>query len=185
MSEDRSSNGHKSWLDKITQAFAHEPKTARSYSSCCAMPRQQAAGQRGAVHRRGAIQVADLQVRDIMVPRSQMMSIRSTQTPKEFLPAIIEAAHSRYPVVGESLDDVMGVLLAKDLLPLILHNDERPFDIKGTAASGHLRPRIQAPQRAAPRIPRQPQPHYGHRHRRIRRRGRPGDHRGRAGTDRR
>ena len=65
-----------------------------------------------------------------MVPRSQMMSIRSTQTPKEFLPAIIEAAHSRYPVVGESLDDVMGVLLAKDLLPLILHNDERPFDIK-------------------------------------------------------
>ncbi|MGV8475041.1 CBS domain-containing protein, partial [Pseudomonas aeruginosa] len=76
------------------------------------------------------IQVADLQVRDIMVPRSQMMSIRSTQTPKEFLPAIIEAAHSRYPVVGESLDDVMGVLLAKDLLPLILHNDERPFDIK-------------------------------------------------------
>ena len=78
----------------------------------------------------GAIQVADLQVRDIMVPRSQMMSIRSTQTPKEFLPAIIEAAHSRYPVVGESLDDVMGVLLAKDLLPLILHNDERPFDIK-------------------------------------------------------
>lgn len=59
-----------------------------------------------------------------------MMSIRSTQTPKEFLPAIIEAAHSRYPVVGESLDDVMGVLLAKDLLPLILHNDERPFDIK-------------------------------------------------------
>ncbi|MCB2551576.1 hypothetical protein KQ767_16085, partial [Listeria monocytogenes] len=70
----------------------------------------------------GAIQVADLQVRDIMVPRSQMMSIRSTQTPKEFLPASIEAAHSRYPVVGESLDDVMGVLLAKDLLPLILHN---------------------------------------------------------------
>ena len=79
-----------------------------------------------------------------MVPRSQMMSIRSTQTPKEFLPAIIEAAHSRYPVVGESLDDVMGVLLAKDLLPLILHNDERPFDIKEL-----LRPATFVPESSA------------------------------------
>ncbi|MFN2954760.1 magnesium/cobalt efflux protein, partial [Escherichia coli] len=51
----------------------------------------------------GAIQVGDLQVRDIMVPRSQVMSIRADQSPKEFLPAIISAAHSRYPVVGDSL----------------------------------------------------------------------------------
>src|SRR5690606_33038424 len=78
----------------------------------------------------GAIQVADLQVRDIMVPRSQMISIKATQTPKEFLPAIIDAAHSRYPVIGESLDEVMGILLAKDLLPLILHDGDRPFNIK-------------------------------------------------------
>ncbi|WP_341538953.1 CBS domain-containing protein, partial [Pseudomonas viridiflava] len=70
----------------------------------------------------GAIQVADLQVRDIMVPRSQMVSIKAGLTPKELIPAIIEPAHSRYPVVGESLDDVIGVLLAKDLLPLVLQD---------------------------------------------------------------
>ena len=78
----------------------------------------------------GAIQVADQQVRDIMVPRSQMMSIKANQSPQEFLPAIIEAAHSRYPVVGESLDDVIGILLAKDLLPLILSGEHASFDIK-------------------------------------------------------
>ena len=78
----------------------------------------------------GAIQVADLQVRDIMVPRSQMISIKATQTPREFLPAIIDAAHSRYPVIGESHDDVLGVLLAKDLLPLILQENGDKFNIK-------------------------------------------------------
>lgn len=131
MSEDRSSNGHKSWLDKITQAFAHEPRNRQELLELLRVAHDNKLLDSEALSIvEGAIQVADLQVRDIMVPRSQMMSIRSTQTPKEFLPAIIEAAHSRYPVVGESLDDVMGVLLAKDLLPLILHNDERPFDIK-------------------------------------------------------
>src|SRR5690606_32426584 len=79
----------------------------------------------------GAIHIADLQVRDIMVPRSQVMSIRADQSPREFLPAIISAAHSRYPVVGDRLDEVIGVLLAKDLLPLILQYDPPSnFDIK-------------------------------------------------------
>jgi magnesium and cobalt transporter len=59
-----------------------------------------------------------------------MMSIKANQTPKEFLPSIIEAAHSRYPVVGESLDDVVGILLAKDLLPLILSGEQPNFNIK-------------------------------------------------------
>ncbi|MNY24830.1 Magnesium and cobalt efflux protein CorC [compost metagenome] len=65
-----------------------------------------------------------------MVPRSQMISIKANQTPKEFLPSIIEAAHSRYPVVGESLDDVIGILLAKDLLPLVLLDQQPNFNIK-------------------------------------------------------
>src|SRR5690606_3573133 len=78
----------------------------------------------------GAIQVADLQVRDIMVPRSQVISIKADQSPREFLPAIIESAHSRYPVVGESLDDVVGILLAKDLLPLMFDAENPTFNIK-------------------------------------------------------
>ncbi len=63
------------------------------------------------------------------MPRSQIISIRAQQTPAEFLPAVIEAAHSRYPVIGDGPDDVLGLLLAKDLLPLLL-DQARVFDFK-------------------------------------------------------
>ncbi|AYF88554.1 HlyC/CorC family transporter [Pseudomonas sp. JS3066] len=131
MSEDRSSNGHRSWLEKLTQAFAHEPKSRQELLELLREAHQNKLLDSEALSIvEGAIQVADLQVRDIMVPRSQMISIKANQTPKEFLPAIIDAAHSRYPVIGESLDDVMGILLAKDLLPLILLDNGQPFNIK-------------------------------------------------------
>ncbi|CAE6938740.1 MULTISPECIES: HlyC/CorC family transporter [Pseudomonas] len=131
MSEDRSSNEQKTWLDKLTQAFAHEPKNRQELLEVLREAHQNKLLDSEALAIvEGAIQVADLQVRDIMVPRSQMISIKSTQTPKEFLPSIIDAAHSRYPVIGESLDDVIGILLAKDLLPLILVEDQQSFNIK-------------------------------------------------------
>ncbi|MES2819385.1 MAG: HlyC/CorC family transporter [Pseudomonadota bacterium] len=131
MSEDRSSNGQKSWLGKITQAFAHEPKNRQELLQVLREAHQNKLLDSEALAIvEGAIQVADLQVRDIMVPRSQMISIKASQNPKEFLPAIIESAHSRYPVIGESQDDVMGILLAKDLLPLVLQDDSQNFNIK-------------------------------------------------------
>ncbi len=131
MSEDRSSNGQKSWLDKITQAFAHEPKNRQELLELLREAhRNKLLDSEALSIVEGAIQVADLQVRDIMVPRSQMISIKACQSPQEFLPAVIEAAHSRYPVTGDSLDEVLGVLLAKDLLPLVLQADTSSFDIK-------------------------------------------------------
>ncbi|WP_405118974.1 HlyC/CorC family transporter [Pseudomonas leptonychotis] len=131
MSEDRSSNEQKSWFNRLTQAFAHEPKNRKELLEVLREAHQNKLLDSEALAIvEGAIQVADLQVRDIMVPRSQMMSIKANQTPKEFLPSIIEAAHSRYPVVGESLDDVVGILLAKDLLPLILQGENANFNIK-------------------------------------------------------
>ena len=131
MSEDRSSNEQKSWLNKLTQAFAHEPKNRQELLEVLREAHQNKLLDSEALAIvEGAIQVADLQVRDIMVPRSQMISIRANQTPKEFLPSIIDAAHSRYPVVGESLDDVIGILLAKDLLPLVLLDQQPNFNIK-------------------------------------------------------
>ena len=131
MSEDRSSNEQKSWFNRLTQAFAHEPKNRKELLEVLREAHQNKLLDSEALAIvEGAIQVADLQVRDIMVPRSQMISIKASQTPKEFLPAIIEAAHSRYPVVGESLDDVAGILLAKDLLPLILQGEQPNFNIK-------------------------------------------------------
>jgi magnesium and cobalt transporter len=131
MSEDRSSNEHKSWFNRLTQAFAHEPKNRKELLEVLREAHQNKLLDSEALAIvEGAIQVADLQVRDIMVPRSQVMSIKANQTPREFLPSIIDAAHSRYPVVGESLDDVVGILLAKDLLPLILSGEQPNFNIK-------------------------------------------------------
>src|SRR5690606_24018919 len=75
-------------------------------------------------------QVSDMQVREIMVPRSQVVTVNLLDTPEQFLPIVIDAAHSRFPVIGESLDDVVGILLAKDLLPLILEKDTRRFNLK-------------------------------------------------------
>jgi magnesium and cobalt transporter len=64
----------------------------------------------------GALQVSELQARDIMVPRAQMDMIDIKLTHEEILPQVVEAGHSRFPVYGDSKDDVVGVLLAKDLL---------------------------------------------------------------------
>jgi hemolysin (HlyC) family protein len=64
----------------------------------------------------GVLQVAEMQARDIMVPRSQMDVIYVTEPPDEFIPFVIQTAHSRFPVIGDNKDDVIGILLAKDLL---------------------------------------------------------------------
>jgi magnesium and cobalt transporter len=131
MSEDRSTNGHKTWLDKLVQAFVHEPKNRQELLE---LLREAHANEVLDIEAlsiiEGALQVSDMQVRDIMIPRSQMITIRSSQAPRDFLPEVIEAAHSRFPVTGESLDDVLGILLAKDLLPLLLEDNTDRFNIK-------------------------------------------------------
>jgi len=64
----------------------------------------------------GVLQVSEMQVRDIMIPRSQMDVIDITDAPEKFIPFVIETAHSRFPVIDENKDDIVGILLAKDLL---------------------------------------------------------------------
>jgi magnesium and cobalt transporter len=64
----------------------------------------------------GVMQVSEMQARDIMIPRAQMDVIDIGDAPEKFIPWVIETGHSRFPVVGENKDDVIGILLAKDLL---------------------------------------------------------------------
>ena len=131
MSEDRSTGGHKTWLDKLVQAFVHEPRNQQELLELLREAHQNDVLDIEALSIiEGALQVADMQVRDIMVPRSQMTTIKASQSPREFLPNVIEAAHSRYPVIGESIDEVLGILLAKDLLPLLLEGSIDRYDIK-------------------------------------------------------
>ena len=88
----------------------------------------------------GALSVSDMQVRDIMIPRAQMTVIKIDAELNEALPQIIHAAHSRFPVIDDNLDNVVGILLAKDLLPLILEREHR-FDLRDL-----LRPAVVVPE---------------------------------------
>ncbi len=64
----------------------------------------------------GVLQVSEMQARDIMVPRAQMDVIDIRESPDQFVPMVMQTGHSRFPVIGENKDDVIGILLAKDLL---------------------------------------------------------------------
>jgi magnesium and cobalt transporter len=75
----------------------------------------------------GVLQVSETQVRDVMIPRSQMDVIDITQTPEEFIPFVIETAHSRFPVIDDDKNDIIGILLAKDLLRYYAGED---FDVR-------------------------------------------------------
>jgi len=77
----------------------------------------------------GVLGVADTQVRDIMVPRSHMIVVAKEHTPEEVLKVITESNHSRFPVIGDDRDEVVGIVLAKDLLKHFIAN-QTPFDLQ-------------------------------------------------------
>lgn len=78
----------------------------------------------------GALHVSDMHARDIMIPRSALVVVQEDQQPAEFLPTVIESRHSRFPVTGDDLDDIKGILHAKDLLPLLLQESGTRFNMK-------------------------------------------------------
>ncbi len=86
----------------------------------------------------GVLQVSEMQVRDIMIPRAQMDVIDIADAPEAFIPFVIETAHSRFPVIGENKDDVIGILLAKDLLRYYAGEE---FDVRDM-----LRPAVFIPE---------------------------------------
>ncbi|OED45005.1 magnesium/cobalt efflux protein [Endozoicomonas sp. (ex Bugula neritina AB1)] len=142
MSDDHSAEEQPSpsWMDKLSNMFHQEPKDRNDLLTLL-----RNAGERGMLDHEalsiieGAVQVADMQVREIMIPRSQMVCVDEDQEPKDFLSKVIQSAHSRFPVIGDTKDEVIGILLAKDLLPLILQTGK--FNIKN-----HLRPATFIPE---------------------------------------
>ena len=124
--EPPSSPQDKTWIERLVGTFSSEPQ---SQEELLDIIRDAAAkellDQEALSIIQGALGVSGLQAREIMIPRSQMVTVNIDETPEEFLPKVIESGHSRFPVMGESSDDIKGVLLAKDLLTLILkgHKD--------------------------------------------------------------
>ena len=78
----------------------------------------------------GVLQVSEMQVRDIMIPRSHMVVLEEDTAYEDMLPVVIDSGHSRFPVIGENRDEIVGVLLAKDLLRYVDEEKRKEFDIK-------------------------------------------------------
>jgi len=143
MSEDQSSNGsgRKSWVEKIGKAFSNLPRNRGELKELLQETFNEGVLDADALAMmKGALDVSEMQVRDAMIPRSQMVVVPNNGDIQSFLPRIIESGHSRFPVVGEDKDEVIGILLAKDLLPFVASGGEK-FDL-----SSAIRPAILIPE---------------------------------------
>lgn len=123
MSEDRSGSSNdqqKSWFERLAQAFHDEPRNRQDIIELLQTAVKSEVIDRDAYTiAEGALEVSEVQARDIMIPPSQMVVIKSEDDPKTSIRKVIDSSHSRFPVVGEDSDEILGVLLAKDLLPLL------------------------------------------------------------------
>ena len=116
----------RSWLDRLTHFISGEPQTKSDLEDVLSLAEEhEIIDQDARKIMEGALLVTNMQVRDIMIPRAQMIVIDSEESVQEALPKIIDAGHSRFPVIGDGIDDVIGILLAKDLLPLV-ESDSAP-----------------------------------------------------------
>jgi magnesium and cobalt transporter len=132
MSEQESSNetAH-SWLQKLSMAFSGKPSSRVELVELLRASEERDLLDAGALSIiEGALVVSDMQTREIMIPRSQVVFVRLDMEPEEFLPLVIDSGHSRFPVVSENQDDVLGILLAKDLLSLALTEKNAKFSMR-------------------------------------------------------
>ena len=124
-------NDNRSWLDKLMSMATGTPGSREELIELLRSAQQRELLDDEALGIiEGALVVSDMQAREIMVPRSQVVFVKLDSTPEEFLPKIIESGHSRFPVVDENPDKVLGILLAKDLLPLALEDNRSRFNMR-------------------------------------------------------
>jgi len=120
-----------SWLRRLVESLAGEPQDLDQLEGVLAD-----AKERGLIDAEvlrmleGVLEVSEIQVRDVMVPRSQMVVVQRDDPPERILPVVIESGHSRFPVIGDDRDEVIGILLAKDLLRFFAQASDANFDIR-------------------------------------------------------
>jgi len=138
-----STNAHKKgWLERFSQLFQGEPQNRDELVEVI-----HDAEQRDLITEdtremiKGVLEVSDLRVRDIMIPRAQIVALKVDSSVEELLATVIGSAHSRFPVVNEDKDHVEGILLAKDLLQYGFNNSEEPFSLDKV-----IRPAVVVPE---------------------------------------
>lgn len=143
MNEDPGSTSgpaHRKWWDRLGHLFSGEPRNRKEL-----IDELRTAQANGLMSNdtltmvEGAIKVTELSVDDVMIPRSQIVMVSAEAPLPDILATVVESGHSRFPVHGEDKDEILGILLAKDLLKFV--GDGNHFDI-GTV----LRPAVLIPE---------------------------------------
>lgn len=141
-SSDKDSKSHRNWIERLGQALQGELKDQDQLREVLQQAQNNHIIDIDALSMiDGVIEVAEMQVRDIMIPRSQMVVVERDADLKVILETVVDSAHSRFPAVGENRDEVVGILLAKDLLPYFLEGEETRFNLRDI-----LRPAIFIPE---------------------------------------
>ncbi len=144
MNEDRSSGSpaSRSWLERLGQVLSGEPKDRFELIELLRDAQQRQLLDIDALAMmEGVMQVSEMQVREIMIPRAQMVVVQQDMALDEILPVITESGHSRFPVIGENRDEVVGLILAKDLLPYFIAENDEDFSVRDV-----LRPAVFVPE---------------------------------------
>ena len=114
-------SSQRSWLERLSQALLREPQDRQQLIDLLRDAESRDLLDSDALQMiEGVLQVSEMKVRDIMIPRPQMVTIDLDASLEDFLPLVIESSHSRFPVFNDD-DEVIGILLAKDLLPFTLN----------------------------------------------------------------
>ncbi len=136
-------NAHKKgWLDKVTQLFQGEPQNREELVEVI-----DDAEQRDLITEdtremiKGVLEVSDLRVRDIMIPRVQIVTLNIDDSIDALLSTVITSAHSRFPVINEDKDHIEGILLAKDLLKFGFNQSDEDFSVDKV-----IRPAVVVPE---------------------------------------
>ena len=137
--------GSRSWLGRIVRVLSGEPGEPRDRAALIRTvrdaERRDVLGPDALAMIEGALSVGDLQVRDIMVPRPQMVVIEADKPPEEFVGAVVGSGHSRFPVIGDNRDEVVGILFAKDLLMYFARTGGERFGLEDA-----MRPAVFIPE---------------------------------------
>ena len=137
--------GARSWLERFARVWSGERGEPRDRAALVRILRdaeqRDVLGLDALAMIEGALAVGDMQVRDIMVPRAQMVVIEADEPPEKFVGAVVASGHSRFPVIGDNRDEVVGILFAKDLLTHFARNGGDRFGLEDA-----VRPAVYIPE---------------------------------------
>ena len=129
-------------IREIYQNFSYKPQSKQEIAGSIRDSSNRGVLEKGTLRMmEGALKVSTAQVREIMIPKPQIIFVDSSEEPEEFLPRIIRSRHSRFPVFNKETEKVEGILLAKDLLPLLSPKNKAKFELRNL-----LRPAVLVPE---------------------------------------